>query len=106
MAATRLRQPATHHVADAKDHDVQPCLVGLEIVAMPVGRLDEVRRKQHCDGGADKDDEFCRLVESLSLAAAPAGNPSGLYVRSQAVGVRCVGPTAAVALVVVIQFSF
>src|SRR6478735_8311371 len=93
MAATRLRQPAAHHVADAEDHDVQPCLIGLEIVAMPVGRLDEVRREQHCDGGAEKDDEFRCLVESLCLAAAAGGHPSGLRVCSQSVGVRCVGPT-------------
>ena len=49
MAAARLRQTAAHDIADAENHDIQPRLIGPEVVAVPVGRSYQVGRKQHPD---------------------------------------------------------
>jgi hypothetical protein len=54
MAAARLRKPAADHVADAKNHDVQPRLIGQEVVAAPVSRLNQVRGKQNPGGSPAK----------------------------------------------------
>ena len=93
MAAARLRKPAADHVADAKNHDIQPCLIGQEVVAAPVSRLNQVRGKQNPGGRDDEDHELGRLEESLRLAAAPGGDPGVLCVRSGAIGVRRVAVT-------------
>lgn len=37
LAATGLGQTAAHHVADAQQHNVEPCPISLEIVSVPVG---------------------------------------------------------------------
>src|ERR1700722_6219337 len=93
MAAARLRKPAADHVADAKNYDVQPRLIGQEIVAAPVGRLNQVRGKQNPGGRDDEDHEFGRLVESLRLVAAPGDDPSARRVHSGAISVRRVAVT-------------
>src|ERR1700733_12019544 len=87
MAAARLRKPAADHVADAKNYDVQPRLIGQKIVAAPVGCLNQVRGKQNPDGRDDEDHEFGRLEGSLRLGAAPGGDPSARCVHSGAIGV-------------------
>src|SRR6476469_3470285 len=70
MTAARLRQPTAHHVPDAQDHDVEPCLIGGKVVGVPVGRFHEERGEQDTDGCDDEDDELGRLVERLGLIAA------------------------------------
>jgi hypothetical protein len=87
LTAAGLGQTAAHHVADAEQHDEEPCPVGLEVVGVPVGGLDQVRHEQHADDRGAEDDQFSGLERSLGLAAAPARDPSRLRVD----GARCVG---------------
>src|SRR6185437_4460676 len=78
MAAAGLGQTAAHHVADAQQHNVEPCPIGPKVVLMRVGGTDEEGRDQYADDRHQINDEFCCLESSFGFAATPGGNTSRL----------------------------
>src|SRR6185312_8191741 len=79
MAAAGLGQTAAHHVADAQQHNVEPCPIGPEVVLMRVRGTDEEGRHQYADDRHHINDEFCCLESSFGFAATPWGNTSRLH---------------------------
>jgi hypothetical protein len=70
MTVTALRQATADHVADAEQHDVEPCPVRQEVVGAPVGRFDQVRREQDADDRGDEHRKFGCLERCLRLVSA------------------------------------
>jgi hypothetical protein len=84
LAASGLGQAAADHVADREQGDVEPDLVGGEVVAAPLLALDCVARDEEADDDREVREELGRLERRFRLGA----NASDRVARRQALAVK------------------
>src|SRR3954469_15301131 len=67
LAATRLRQPAATEIAEGQKDNVEPRLVGTEVVAVTISGLHHQGRDEHADHSHEIRDELGGLERRLGL---------------------------------------
>ncbi len=85
LAAAALGEAAGHHVAEREDGDVEPDLVGAELVGVRPVTGDHRSRDEGAGQDCDVGEELARLERRLGLGAEAAGVVPGAVVAMVAV---------------------